>query len=368
MNIGIITQPLSANYGGILQAYALQTFLNSHGHNAYVLEKDRHIHQSVVKLIFKIPVRLLRKFLLKNKTPIFYEKDYNLALDNEGQALEPFISKYIKRKILRKYQNINQNEYDALIVGSDQVWRYSYYPQSIHELFLSFVPDNSPIKRIAYAASFGTENWEYPIDATEICKNLCSRFYAVSVREISGVNLCRKFLNVRATHVLDPTLLLDKNKYIAICQDIPECKNDYICAYILELSDSDRIKLSHIAKSLQLELKLFSAQNGHNTLSMEQWLASIRDAKMVITNSFHGTVFSIIFNKEFYCIKHPHKGNARIESLFGQLNIPNRLFPTIDAITLRLEPIDWVSINNTIKLRQHDSMAFLNTALLNKQL
>lgn len=362
MKIGILTQPLWANYGGIIQNYALQQALKQLGHEPVTIRPGnkyplwRYYYTCTRLRLCKlfgassiefpprpykgrfVPCYHLWKFIGKNIRVTDYRAEYSLN--------------YIKKLKL-----------DAIVVGSDQVWRPRYNKMTLETMFLSFIPKNNTIKRVAYAASFGSDEWEYTDEQTMTCRELVQRFDAVSVREDSGVTLCKEHFDIDAVHVLDPTLLLDKEHYSKLCVDVPSQKK-CLCAYILDLSEREREALETIAAERYLELKVFSA-DGDCTLTIEQWLAIFRDAEMVITNSFHGTVFSIIFNKEFYSVTHPIRGGSRIPSLFRQLGIPqNRIVTDIRQIpTNNSTPLDWNVINARINEHQQHSITFLQNAL-----
>ena len=199
MRIGILTLPLHTNYGGILQAYALQTVLERMGHEVCLIEKRRR----PLKLpLWKAPLSYGKR-IVKNLTghpfPIFYEQKINRETQIIRQNTDKFISKYIKRKIVNDYYDIQENDFDAIVVGSDQIWRPQYFHE-IEHAYLDFT-EGWNIRRIAYAPSFGTDEWEYTPKQTERCCILIKDFNAVSVRESSGVNLCREYLGINAIHV-----------------------------------------------------------------------------------------------------------------------------------------------------------------------
>jgi len=175
------------------------------------------------------------------------------------------------------------------------------------------------INRIAYAASFGSNKWEFSLIQTIRCARLAKKFHAISVREKSGVTLCQNKLNVNADYVLDPTLLLNKNQYLALTKDIPIRKEKLLVAYILDSSSISVSQSERIAQEKNLTLVYFTA-GVDSSKTIPEWLSLFRDAAYIITDSFHGTVFSIIFEKEFKCIQNKSRGNARFESLLDLYN------------------------------------------------
>ena len=214
MKIGILTLPLHTNYGGILQAYALQTVLSRLGHNACVIEKEqRPLHLPVWRKPVKYARRIIRN-LRGEPYPIFYEQKQNRELPIIRQHTDKFIRKNIRRMTFSAYSAIIESDFDAIVVGSDQVWRPQYF-DDIRTAYLDFA-EGWRIRRMAYAASFGTDAWEYTRSKEKECRRLLRMFDAVSVREASGVELCREHFGVKAEHVLDPTMLLDRQDYIRL--------------------------------------------------------------------------------------------------------------------------------------------------------
>lgn len=338
MRIAILTQPLGHNYGGILQNYALQNILQILGHTPTTL-KQKDLHQiSFFKLLIELPKRLFTKYILKKRKYIFSEYVYNP-------------------------NPIDLTQFDVYIVGSDQVWRPKYNIGMLDKMFLSFLSKRTNIKRISYAASFGTKEWEYTVEQTAKCSKFLSRFDAVSVRETDGVELCKEYLKREdAVCVLDPTLLLEREEYEELCREIPKIEEDILCAYILDLNDDIESKLKTIAIQKGLKLKIVSADN-KCTLTVPEWLAMFRDAKMIITDSFHGTVFSIIFNKEFYSITNIDRGGSRFTSLLSQFDLMSRLHVSINEISLIDDTIKWDSVNAKRNELKQYSINFLTSNL-----
>lgn len=355
--IAILTLPLHANFGGNLQAYAMQKILRNLGHDAYLLNIQNY-KKSNLYFILK---QIIRKFL-------FFRNEYQLSYDENlivNQNHRNFIYKYIPltKEIydLKQLNFIFENEgFEAVIVGSDQVWRSIYTP-SIETYFLDFLEKNNEIKKIAYAASFGIDTWDYSQPITDKLSLLAKKFNYLGVREDSAVVLCKENLGVNAKHVLDPTLLLSQNDYLDLINLELTKNGTEIFSYIL---DSSKFK-SEIIKlvSLQLNKKDFSIQikkinktsiklsNAEDYIvpTIESWLVSFRDTRFIITDSFHGMVFSILFNKNFIVISNKERGATRFSSLLKLLNLENRLIDEkTDLNVVRLlikDPIDYVSVN-----------------------
>ena len=310
MKVGIITQPLDHNYGGILQNYALQNVLIKNNIDSITLDYLPG-KQSLFRYILSCIKTCLLSFTSRKRS--FYK--WNSEDVYRKKIFDDFVKKNIvKTKIIRKYQSkwIGLNELDALVVGSDQVWRPKYNYR-LADVYLKF-SKGLFIKRIAYAASFGVDNWEYTPRQTRVCSALAQKFDAISVREESGVKLCKEHLGVDATWVLDPTLLLKKEDYLPICKDIPICTEKYLAVYVLDENEQVTETYEKEAVKRGLVVKKFHADS-KSTLTIPEWLAMFRDASYVVTDSFHGTVFSIIFGKEFKCLYNKSRGSARFDSL-----------------------------------------------------
>lgn len=338
MKIGILTQPLQANYGGILQNYALQQVLKQMGHEVWTIDYGKFTWINWLDNAW----RVLAHKMLGHKacfaiTPP--EKDKIEAplrrfVENNIQLTNPR-SKRFNKKVIRKYG------FEALIVGSDQVWR-PVYNDYIEDCFLSFV-SKLDIKRVAYAASFGTDKWEFTQQQTEQCAELAKKFDGISVREKSGITLCDKYLGVKATHVLDPTLLLYAEDYVKLCSHISK-RYPFVFAYVLDESED---KIKGIVSFAERRGLPYIIKGVNNTVSdddtIELWLSYFRDATFIVTDSFHGTVFSIIFNKDFYAFGNKNRGNSRFDSLLEIFDLKDRMVN--DLLSEKIDDISWEVVN-----------------------
>lgn len=338
MKIGILTLPLHTNYGGILQAYALQTVLERMGHEVCVIEKRKlPLSLPLYKMPFCYGKRIVKN-LLGHKCLIFYEQKFNQRYNQEQPVIRQYTDKFIKKYIhLKRYENfsdIKETEFDAIVVGSDQVWRPIYFGSNqIEQAYLKFTK-NWDIKRIAYAASFGTDEWEYTSEETKKCKRLIQKFDIVSVREDSGVDLCKRYFNKDALHVLDPTMLLCKEDYIKLFEDahIPKSSGNLLC-YILDETEEKKALVKRIAKDrglIPFNVKSISDEitspiQERIQPPVEQWLRGFYDAEFVVTDSFHACVFSILFNKPFIVYGNENRGLSRFKSLLNLFDLNDNL-------------------------------------------
>lgn len=368
MKIGIYTQPLHTNYGGILQAYALQTVLQQMGHEVVVLRKSHIQKLPLLKWPYSYTKRFVKKFILKKDSMILLEQYMNRTYEIVGQNTLKFIRNYI---INKPFENIQDLNLDIIIVGSDQVWRPKYN-NPIEESFLNFAK-NWNIKRIAYAASFGTDQWELSPKQTQNCKELIQLFCAVSVRETSGIMLCKKYLNIEAEHVLDPTMLLEKKDYVNLYlqADTPKSKGDLL-VYFLDESKQKEELVTFIAKKYKLtQFKVNSSvENIYEPLEkriqppVEKWLRGFEDAKLIITDSFHACVFSIIFNKPFIVYGNKERGISRFHSLLSLFDLTNRLVMNEKEANSLSNEIDWNKINTKWNNLKQKSIEFLISNIL----
>ena len=259
MKLGILTQPLSFNYGCNLQAFALQRVLENMGHQVIILDRWPKEKQTTFLETVKFDIENALKDIIKillNK-PIYHPiKETNKAYF--GEKILAFQNRYLKKSSVLKSTDdmavcVKSLTLDGIIVGSDQVWRPAYNVDGMLEnMFLDFVEDSSLLK-IAYAASFGVSEWEYTIEQTKRCANLIKKFDAVSVREDSGVLLCEKYLNRDASHVLDPTLLLDKSVYEQICLNNHKEITGSLFCYILDNSPVIKDMIKKIESKISLQ-------------------------------------------------------------------------------------------------------------------
>lgn len=358
MRIAILTLPLHVNFGGILQCYALQTVLERMGHEVSVLNTD------FVNVDYKTRIGLFIKRLVKTcigKESKFY--GWKTEREITQKYTQVFIRKHIHLLNVQDLSLLKEDDFDAIVVGSDQIWRPMYY-QPIANAYLKFAKDWTSIKRIAYATSFGTDKWEYTHEETQECASLVKLFDAVSVRENSAVDLCRKYLEVEAVQVLDPTLLLSKEDYLKLIDQSKLKKNEGVFAYFLDVTSSKMDLANRIAKERGLKLYQFNNPNV-DCLSLhfekriqqpiEEWIAGFRDASFVVTDSFHGCVFSIIFNKPFVVIGNEERGIARLKSLLSMLDFDYSVASNIH----QLQKIVWNKTKLILDKYRQISLSFL---------
>lgn len=350
--------------------FALQNVLVTMGHDVCVVRcKELYEEPSVVTYCF----RIIKKILLRPfgmHVDVFKEKRYNRNFPIYTQNIKCFIEKFIHSFFVREKFIVPENEFDAIVVGSDQVWRPVYfkkcYGTPISRMFLDYTK-SWKIRRIAYAASFGVDFWEYNKKETKSCSRAARLFHAISVREASGVSLCKKNLNVDAELVLDPTLLLQAYDYERILK-LKLVQNIYVTSYILDDSAEKEYLINVMKDRFQdLTYKRMEIQKSKEIkplISVEDWIQTIANSKFVFTDSFHGCVFCIVFNVEFAVYANAERGNARFTSLLKMFGLEKRLISNDKELTKVLAaPIEWDNVNQIRNQWAKNSLAFLRNSL-----
>lgn len=354
MKIGILTFQWAhnRNFGASLQSYACMTLLKKFYKKVKVIDFYKQSSKSSIKM--KIQSSLESK----------YFKEYN----------QKFLSLTSKMENFEGLKKLN-NEFDTFVVGSDQVWRGIWNLDSKTHYFFDFVDDDK--RKIAYAASFGVDYWEGDKKLTEEIKPLIKRFDHISVREESGIDICKNTFGVDdAVCVLDPTLMISKEDYQPILDDWKDkshLKKKYIAHMLLDDTEELKKESQNIANYLKADINyikgkykkiLWKKYFSYNKVS--QWLTYLKDAELVITDSFHCTVFSIIFHKKFVVVANPMRGIARLETLLSKVGLEDRFFTDIkDVMKSRIlnKEIDYNEVEKKLAVHRKYSMDFLKKAL-----
>ena len=364
MKIGIVTMPLCANYGGTLQNWALQQVLIRMGHEPITL-RFPVMYQGMSSLHYwtkVFPMQAMR-FVAHKFVGGKYEMPLAIGLWKESvRGMERFVDEHIN--VTEYLPNLSMDDVrrygvEALIVGSDQIWRPVMY-DAVKYYFLGFTGD-SDILRVAYAPSVALDKWPYKEEVTVKLRELIKKFSAVSVREASSVQLVKENLGVDAQWVLDPTMLLKKEDYIDVCKNEPESNEPFVFAYILDMTDEKRQMAEKTAKTLGCGVRYLSADKVKKEDTIEKWLANFRDAKYVITDSYHGTVFSLIFQKQVYTFYNTYRGNARMDSLKEISGLVNRFITK--PVEVLGEKISYNDVEEKLERLGEESEIFLSTNL-----
>ena len=314
---GIITNFwfTSINYGAVLTAYAIQQ-----------LFKEKNLDY-----------RFLNYYKFNN-----YKK-------HKDTPAKPFIEKYLLKtheiKSKKELQELNQYS-DNFVVGSDQVFRYEYVKKDLDIYFLTYSDFSK--RRIAFSASFGTNNFEADLENTYKIEKYLKRFNTITTREIDGINLCKNTFGINnVTQLLDPVFLVDKSKFLELINNSKkEFYKNKIACYILDQSEETRNQLNKIAEISGLEIVNIRDLK----LSVEEFLTVIKFSRMLFTDSFHGVCFALLFHKNFRCYKNIQRGNSRFETLINIFGIDNNFVSKYSDMQIPSEnEINWDKIEQIIK-------------------
>lgn len=347
-NIGILTLPFEPNYGWILQLWATCCFLKKEGYCPAVV--DRRWNDFNPSLTKDLKRRIYYNMFCRDFTQ-FYNREFNHT------------------KSLRSSEAVSAatKHFDTLIVGSDQIWRIEHTRGADLNFFLDFASGRKDVKRIAYAASFGNDQWAGTPEETQKISSLLRSFDMVSVREESGVQMCYDHFSVDARHVLDPTMLISAEEYKKKLQ-LNERITKNLTTYLLDNSLAKHQFVQSTANKLGLSvIDLYPKKRKQFSFykPVKFWLESIMNAERVIVDSFHGMVFSIIFNKQFVVIGNEKRGMARFLSLLESLNLGERLIKgdLSTGTTLLDKEIDYRLVNVKLEELRAGSSKLLLDAL-----
>lgn len=342
--VGILTHPLINNYGGILQAFALQEALKKTGCEVYIIDRRQNDYK-------------IKKFVRKALTSLRIKPSVT-QYDECSYPQYRFIRQFIKRT--RKVDNtvllkrlIRQNRIDCIVFGSDQIWRTGFNRNFNYDYWGCFLEGLNNVKGFSYAASIADDDWLYNEQETERIKKGINNLTAISVREIRASELCNENLGVNPKVLIDPTLLHNSSFYDQI--ESGKNRNPYIFVYWLGNSTEIQPVLEEYRN--RYEIIVVSLRDKKSLVSVEDWLNLIKNAEIVFTDSFHGMVFSMIYHKHFIISKNSSGGINRLHTLFNLLGCPEKLYnPGFH--------IDYNIVDGRLRLLQSEATEFINTAIL----
>lgn len=350
MKIAIFTLPLINNFGGILQAFALFKTLVSLG-NDVVLLNFRPKPLSRFSLLY-LKFLIAKTFIKRHKEAKFE----NIKQDENAKkfVLENFKLSPELRTSKELYKFFQKNHFDAVIVGSDQVLRPEFLGEFKNDFSLSFLGEN--IRKILYAGSFGGGEF-LGVNKEFHAKNF-AKFKAISVREKSAVEIFERNFKLKPAWVLDPTLLANPKIYENLTCNL-ENKTGKIFAYILDPNPQKSAFLNELSAKTGFEIFELNDQSVKRP-NINEWLNLIKSAEIVVTDSFHGCVFSVIFHKSFYTFSNEKRGNERIISLLEMLNLKSRLISQESEFK---GEISWEQVDKILNQNREFSLDFLKEAL-----
>ena len=376
MNVYILTLPIGTNYGGIMQAYALRRVIENMGHNAITVRAQQDDMPLSLRLVYWAGV--FRANFMRGKN--LYFRVPKRRIETVQRNTEKFIEKFIKTtpkiRIHREPKKLAALPADVFVVGSDQVWRPGRVSWANYDayFFAGIAPE---IKRVAYAASFGFDNVVLPRYARRKYSALLAKFSAVSVRESSGVEICRREFGADAALVLDPTMLLDGSDYSEIAESESSARDsDYCFEYVLDKTpfknDIVKVVSSVLCAPVRKILPAGNVSDANYSDEdcvlppVEDWLGGIKNAKFAVTDSFHGTVFSILFHVPFAVLGNRGRGLTRIASLLEKFGLESRFVDSDDSAEIEKlvsTPIDWGRVDSVLQREREASLRFLKNSI-----
>lgn len=352
--VSLLTFNSALSYGAVLQTYAMVKTLEA-------LDCDVEIIDFRAPFLPPVPTRL---WLLK--------AHYNFKRLRKEILFGNFRNRYLSNKTKAIYSpsRLKKVKFNAdyFIVGSDQVWNPDVTKKYALNYFFDFVNGN----KISYAASFGKGEWDFPEILTDSIRILLNDFKAISVRESEAIPMMKEKFNIAAEAVLDPTLLnpdfSEILKSYTPKQQIAAFKLQYDSAFLELVSDvQNKIGVPALAIDTQIEYKNITSISFP---SVKDWIKHIAESSFIVTDSFHGVAFSLIFKKNFIVLNAHPKRFIRIQDLLTKLGLLDRIVKTRADIIENsnwMKPIDYLEVDKELSKLRGVSMNFLKTAL-NKQI
>lgn len=382
-DVGILNIQEVDNYGAVLLCFALQKAIEDLGYKVRVIDfRPVDINKSVgygKRLLKKIKkkgfvgtsVAIIRKLSRKGKVGV------NISSDLKKERFEQFRETYLKRTPIYNGMSLTDSPlFKTYVVGSDVVWKPArVMSEEADTYFLTFT-EGLLCNRVAYAASIGTDDAKTLEKIAPLFQKYIEKFNYVSLRERTSISFVKELYNKDVTWCMDPTLLLRKEDYDrCFSLDSKRIEGDYIYFYLFESNEAVYKMVNEYSSELGIpvicqcdmpdrisNLKEFSSDDGPI-----DFISRIKNARMVITDSFHGTVFSIIYQKDFITLS---RGNIsiRMKDLLDRLNLLCRYVDTPETAHLILSPIDYVGITQIIDAWREESMDYLRKALEPKEI
>lgn len=350
MRIITVTTYNVYNYGAALQAYALQKYLMSLGHEVLLLNYQPDYLRRKYDYRWVNPESSLSKYAITRyvyRVAKYFQRQFTLK---RKEAFDSFIANELQQTDLYTcHSEIYNNfpEADAFIVGSDQVWNCFYEAGRDSVFYLDFVKD---AKKASYAASFSY--MQIGEEFKQKIRKWLSDFDAISVREYHGVNFLDE-LNLKSEWVLDPVFLLNKDEWLGKIQSSPSLER-YLLVYDFEGNADLKCFTKRYAKAKGL--KIFSINDTYPRLYADKnfsdegpwgFLSLLMNCSVFISNSFHGTAFSILFHKDFFVFgRQRHAVNSRMESLLKMFHLEERfVYDNMDLSSFNKLEIDWCEVD-----------------------
>lgn len=367
MKIGIVTFHFVPNSGAVLQCWALQETLKKLGHSVEVINYQPDYHTKRYSP-FKNPVVESGGSLITFIRVLYYNR--NAITRKKRLASYKSFCKILNCteiiKDLDCINNINITTFDAIICGSDQIWNQYITNGDFDPCYFAKIPGFTG-RKVAYAASIGETDLN---KNKETLKELINDFHAISLREENDSKKLENVISRNVNTVPDPTILLPSQEYESLMANI-SLKEEYILVYGF---GNEKLFIDTLAsvinkyKCTVINISPYKLPKSiKNTWIKEvdpaHFLAYIYNAKFVITNSFHCTVFSILFHKEFCTVRHKSR-NSRIENLLDKMGLKDNLVYSLEDLnSLLISHIDYAKVEENILAQRTDGLNFLKQSL-----
>ena len=365
--IALLNMRYDNNYGGNLQRYAMVTILQRLGYDVeYLYSRDNwddwFANRTKGKIIKQSVKQIVRHLLHPTQEPWLAWKREREDYRKTCKITEPFLEKYIPHtQPIYSHRDLEQvflrGKYDIVMAGSDQIWcKHHIKRYGLGMWYFDFVPENYKGKRVIYGASFGVDDVEYTEQELQTIRPLYNKINAVSVREYSGLQLLQDYQLIvpNASHVADPVLMIGISEWLKVINaaNTMPFQADIMC-YMLYLDKEKQNAINSIAEKNGYNYQCLDL-SATNNISVEQWLRNIYEAKYVITDSYHGFLFSLLFNKPYtVLLKGKNGGTTRFDSIFNMLGVGT------DSTQ-----VNWEEVNSRIENERRKSLDFIKQAML----
>jgi hypothetical protein len=364
MKIGTLTFHTAHNYGAVLQAYALVHYMQGLGHQAEVIDYKPDFNAKRFA-----PKPLSHYLNIRELYSIFFHNSYQRLCPD---AFEDFYRDYLPlSKTSYTKEELDQSEdlYDCIVTGSDQVWNLACTAGD-DAYFLPFVKDER--KKCSYAASLGVMQIKEDLRAS--MRDYLQSFRGLSVREHEGVDIVRNLTGKEAIQVVDPTLLLDKEKWIKIADTSLCIKEKYLLLYLMSedpeiLKFASRYAHKYGLKVIYISKRLFDRVKAEHIrcATPNQWLGLFLNANTIVTNSFHGAAFGVNFNKNVFIKYIPRSiANSRLKSIVSDYHLKSHLLTKENIQNNEFPAIDLFTLNRNLDANRQKSRKYIQDVILTK--
>lgn len=364
MKVGILTFPNSTSYGAALQMYALYHTVQKLGHDAEIINYHSPYMKAGKHMAKASAKRGLRDWVRFRARAILHKRQRRNFREFEKENTKLFPARPITHKTRLA---LADGRYDAVICGSDQVWNPNITDSDL-SYFLDFCSENT--KRIAYAPSFGVDSLDSAFVAS--VSGELHRFAALSVRERTGQILAEELTGRSVPILADPSMLLDAEEWSGLEREHPMGRGEYIFyytarrspslfSYCRALSEKTGLKIVAVGGNLIKKIQNRDPMLQYAVdISPSEWLYLIRHAQYVVTNSFHGTAFSIIHRKNFY-VEFSSDTNSRLMHITEMLGLQDRVVK--NGMCAGASPCDYTTVEDKLSALCAESVRYLENAL-----